>query len=201
MVPGALARYLSGGMNLMLGNVTVSVPPVAAAEEPLRNGDEPSRRVGPHEGAEAEVLRVRVAQAERRRRVAEQMAHSEAAMRHELERVQAARTEREHARTRAALELLEAVQLGAREPPARGRGAGPRGRRAERAASGGTGRCRSGARRAAPRARSRAVRAGEAGSGTGQRSCPRWLRDGGNRRRHAVPRGAANRRCGSARAC
>ncbi|MDQ6805960.1 MAG: hypothetical protein M3065_13555, partial [Actinomycetota bacterium] len=162
-IPASLAPYLAGRLTLMLGSVSISLPPaVADPGEPIapageekalravpdpvvladrrdRQGElaehEALRRAGNAEAANAEAralldwleleltqarqeserLQVELALAERKRRQAEQLAHSEKAMRLDLGRDHAARIRRHQADARAVLELLDAAQTHAHD--------------------------------------------------------------------------------------
>ena len=123
VIPASLAPFLSGRLTLALGSVTILLPPpIADSEEfPARVTDGESHSDGSeraeleHAHREAERLRADVASADGRRCKAEQLAHSEAALRNEIERDQAVWSERLEAHARAVLELLEDVQLRARQ--------------------------------------------------------------------------------------
>ena len=140
-VPAALAPYLAGRLILILGSVSIPLPPAvadpAAAGPAIPDGPEPIvvtdrrdrhaeseakqrlvdrlERELAHAARESEQLRTELELAERDRRQAEQLAHSEAAMRLDLERDHDVRMRRHQADARSVLELLEAVQLHARD--------------------------------------------------------------------------------------
>lgn len=169
-IPASLAPYLSGRLTLVLGSVSIPLPPaVADTEEPSlpdrveetvpvsteqavlaerrkrdaalverqvqRRADEAeaaareAQAAAREVGARVERLELEVAEArgetarleaaleraQRRRREAEQFAHSEAALRLELEREYGTRIGRQQTDARVVLELLEAVQIHARE--------------------------------------------------------------------------------------
>ena len=147
-VPASLAPYLAGRLTLMLGSVSISLPPaVADPGEPIpaRPADRGNRHAELAEAetsrwgagtetangeartlsdwlelelmqsrSETERLRTELGLAERKRREAEQLAHSEAAMRIDLGRDHAARMRRHQADALAVLELLQAVQIHSR---------------------------------------------------------------------------------------
>jgi DNA-binding protein H-NS len=151
VVPAALAPYLGGRLALMLGSVSISLPPAvvdpaepmgAAATIPDDPGpivitDQRDRRCEPAdaEAANREAralldcleleltqarretarLRAELDLAEGKRRQAEQLAHSEAAMRLDHGRDHDARIHRHREDARSVLELLQAVQIHARE--------------------------------------------------------------------------------------
>jgi hypothetical protein len=151
VVPAALAPYLGGRLALMLGSVSISLPPaVVDPAEPMSAAgaipDDPGpivitdqrdrrREPGDAEVADREAralldcleleltqarretarLRAELDVAEHKRRQAEQLAHSEAAMRLDHGRDHDARIRRHREDARSVLELLQAVQIHARE--------------------------------------------------------------------------------------